>query len=446
MIKVNGHTAGIKVIVSGAEILKGITNPSASDGKEGQLYLKYGDFSAYDLKGYIETGSTAGAYIDTGLVSTRDSYCEIKFKYNNTPTNNTWFFGAFSGVGIIIGYQNSGTDGYLQSGGQLVAYDTSDHVVEMKADGIYLDGVKKQTGNWSGVPVNVPLYLFSRGGDNPSINNTRIYYCKIWQNGQLARHLIPAVRKSDDEVGMVDVLNGTFYDNDGTQSFSAGGESPYVSVPVLEAYAKQNGVWRDLIGADVNKINSGEGGGDTALEYGTCCYIGTGSGFILPYTLNADYKVTVKFYEDAYVNDAAVIGNTSGSYYSHLTEYNSRWFTSCGSSETSFGSWVGQTEHTFINNNGNSKNEFDGVEVTDYTPTTDASYYYTIACRGSANSNRFYDYIKSYKIESISTGDVICELKPAKFTYQGITMKQGLLDIVNDVWYDNGTMVVSNDY
>ena len=188
------------------------------------------------------------------------------------------------------------------------------------------------------------------------------------------------------------------------------------------------------------------GGDDASLEYGTCCNFGSNGGIILPFKLNEDYKVTVTFYENAYHNDSSVIGNTHSASYSHLTEYNNRWYTSSDGSEANFGSWVGQTVHTYITNNGNNKNEFDGVEVTDYTPRTDTNIGYTVGCRGDANSNKYQEYIKSYKIESISTGDVICELKPAKFTYQGVTMKQGLFDIVNEVWYDNGTMVVSNDY
>ena len=173
-------------------------------------------------KQYLAVGSSIGPYIDTGLTSTRDTYCEIKFACTDTPTNNTWFFGAFSSVGIILGHQSSAIQGYLGSGGNLVAYDTNDHVVEIKSDGIYLDGVKKQTGDWSQVPENIALYLFSRGGDNSKINNFKIYYAKIWQNSALVRNYIPAERHSDNEIGLLDLVTSTFYTNDGTGDFVAG--------------------------------------------------------------------------------------------------------------------------------------------------------------------------------------------------------------------------------
>lgn len=183
------------------------------------MQISGNDFTA---KQYLEVGSTVGPYIDTGLTSTRDTYCEIKFACTDNPTNNTWFFGAFSSVGIILGYQNSAIEGCLVTGGNLVNYDTNEHIVEIKADGIYLDGVKKQTGDWSRVPENIALYLFSRGGDNPKINNFKIYYAKIWQNSTLVRNFIPAERHSDNEIGLLDLITSTFYTNDGTGDFIAG--------------------------------------------------------------------------------------------------------------------------------------------------------------------------------------------------------------------------------
>lgn len=180
----------------------------------------------------------------------------------------------------------------------------------------------------------------------------------------------------------------------------------------------------------------GSGGGEQyTIQFGKYAKFSGSAGFILPYTINSDYKVTVVFYEDTYANDAAVIGNTGSANYSHLTEYGNKWYTSAGVGETSFGSWVGQTEHTYINNNGNSKNEFDGVEVTNYTPTTNSNISYTIGCRGGITGNRYLGYIGYYKIESLSTGDVICELRPALIQLNDVVINKGLYDTVNKVWY-----------
>lgn len=136
-----------------------------------------------------------------------------------------------------------------------------------------------------------------------------------------------------------------------------------------------------------------------------------GYGIILPWTLNSDYKIEVVFHETTYLQDSAIIGNTRNETRSNLTEYNNAYFTSTGTSGSGFGSWSAG-EHTFITNNGNGKNEFDGVEVTDYTPTTDSTINYAIGWRATAG-NAFKGWIKSYKVYSISSGDLLHELKPA---------------------------------
>lgn len=178
------------------------------------------------------------------------------------------------------------------------------------------------------------------------------------------------------------------------------------------------------------------GGGSLIVFKNYAKFNGT-AGIIIPYTVTSDYKVTVEFYETNYSNDSAIIGNTDGASFSHLTEYSDRWYTSSGTSEVNFGSWVGNVEHTYITNNGNGKNEFDGVEVTNYAPTTSYATY-TIGCRGQ-NFNLYSGYIKSYKIESISTGDAICELKPCLFDNE----VPCLYDTVNKkFYYANGLTVM----
>ena len=146
----------------------------------------------------------------------------------------------------------------------------------------------------------------------------------------------------------------------------------------------------------------------TPFEYKTYLKF-NGTGITLPWTLNADYKVEVVFHETTYVNNAAIIGNTGGNNYSHLTEYSNKYYTSTGTSETSFGAWAAG-EHTFINNNGNNKNEFDEVEVTDYTPRTSSDYY---AIGSRKNATNYSGWIKSYKIYSISNDTLLHNLIPA---------------------------------
>ena len=162
-----------------------------------------------------------------------------------------------------------------------------------------------------------------------------------------------------------------------------------------------------------------------------------GEGIILPWKLNSDYKIEVVFYETTYRNDACIIGNSYTSTRSHLTEYSNKYYTSTGSSEGNFGTWS-SGEHTFINNNGNNHNEFDGVEVTNYTPATDSGVSYTIGCRVNLTSNAYYGWIKSYKIYSISNGTLLHDLRPAEVLNQAC-----LFDVVEKrAYYANNLQAV----
>ena len=184
----------------------------------------------------------------------------------------------------------------------------------------------------------------------------------------------------------------------------------------------------------------GEGGGGSPIIFKNYAKF-DGTGIMLPYTINSDYKVTVEFYETEYGANNCVIGNnySTGSYYSHLTKYNNNWYASQGSSDYLLTGWTGNVLHKFVNNNGNNQNVLDENITMAYTPTTNTSIYYMIGCRESLTGWGYSGYIKSYKIESISTGDVICELKPCLFDNE----TPCLYDTVNrKFYYANGLTVM----
>lgn len=152
------------------------------------------------------------------------------------------------------------------------------------------------------------------------------------------------------------------------------------------------------------------GGGSSIIEKTYIKFNGT--GLILPWTVNSDYKIVCVFHDTTYKNDSCITGSTGGWRYDPcIQQYGNRYEagTANGGVCVSLGSWsVG--EHTYINNNGNNQNELDGV-TGEYVPNTSA-YYYTIGCRGDAHSLTYENYIKSFKIYSLSTGDLLHDLHP----------------------------------
>jgi len=65
----------------------------------------------------------------------------------------------------------------------------------------------------------------SRGASNAAIQNIgamRLYSFKLYDNGELVRDFVPCYRKANNEIGLYDLVNGVFYTNKGTGTFSKG--------------------------------------------------------------------------------------------------------------------------------------------------------------------------------------------------------------------------------
>ena len=89
----------------------------------------------------------------------------------------------------------------------------------------YLDDQVIHTDNVQTFNTNIPLYIFARN-TNGTINAyayLQIAYLQIYDNGTLVRDFIPCYRKSDNEIGLYDLVNGVFYTNAGTGTFTKGG-------------------------------------------------------------------------------------------------------------------------------------------------------------------------------------------------------------------------------
>lgn len=161
----------------------------------------------------------------------------------------------------------------------------------------------------------------------------------------------------------------------------------------------------------------------------------------LPYTIDSDYEIEVDFTVPNYINNMPVIGNSGSSRNLHLTQYNNKWYSSNGTAEFNFtASTTGR--HTYVINR-NGKCLFDNTEVGDYTPTTIATTYLTVAWRADTNA-KLTGTIHEYKIKSISTGNLIADYVPAKITSKYLGDRIGLYDRINDTFVECGTSI-SND-
>ena len=129
--------------------------------------------------------------------------------------------------------------------------------------------------------------------------------------------------------------------------------------------------------------------------------------FELPISMTSDHKITVVFEATtAAQNDSAIWATADNACY--LVIYNNQWYVTQGTGiDAHFGS-ADTNEHTLVYNDGNGHTLFDGQVVANCTPRNSAHYKL-----GVRNVNKFIGKIKSFRVESISTGDLIFEVLPS---------------------------------
>ena len=102
-------------------------------------------------------------------------------------------------------------------------------------DDVLIDTIEKTFSNTnlyynSGKTVKPKLYLFANqyntNGVAPSINIAResLKLCKfsVWQNNVLVRDMYPCYHKTNNTIGMYDIINNVFYTNAGSGIFTKG--------------------------------------------------------------------------------------------------------------------------------------------------------------------------------------------------------------------------------
>ena len=183
---------------------------------------------------YLQSSGTQ--YIDTGFIPTNDNFkFEIRMLSPNTSAylgyrsvnsgtatgDMRWFFNYNDGR-VAIRYGNTTENSTL-------SFDTqTTHKFYFNGSSLYVDDVNYLTTTKKyATPVYKSFYLFSvntSGYYSTDIANFvgRIYYTKIWDNGILVRNFVPVIRKSDNAVGMYDIVTKQFFENQGTGTFNYG--------------------------------------------------------------------------------------------------------------------------------------------------------------------------------------------------------------------------------
>ena len=228
-------------------------------------------YGAEDI--YIE--STGTQYIDTGVKSQVGIKIEMDFepKY----ISQAWFGSHYSTPNMSIIPQSDGTWRYVVSGSVYSANSNKPKVQLERQKVVFYMNSNQQSLSVNDVTMltssksisgvsNYNLLLFCRNESSLSTitkASMKLYEAKIYLNDNLIRHFIPAIKNNIP--CLYDVVNNTYYYNQGTGNFIGGQYMPINNGNNVLYALKQsspgttpppsNAKWVEIVVLDRRKIN-----------------------------------------------------------------------------------------------------------------------------------------------------------------------------------------------
>lgn len=193
--------------------------------------------SEYQEVEYIQ--SSWECRIDTWYIGNW-TYQKLLYKFNPVTYTSGWDSTAF--FGTVPNGQNYLTASSDGTKFQFWCGDSDIYLWSMARDTVY--EVEDIRDNWNlSVKINwttytgtytwslnstnqMPLFCFLRNINNyiRHATNTKLYYFKIYTSANtLVRDLVPCYRKSDNVIGMYDIVNNQFYTNAWSWAFTKWG-------------------------------------------------------------------------------------------------------------------------------------------------------------------------------------------------------------------------------
>lgn len=195
---------------------------------------------------YIE--STGTQYIDTGVKSTNRTNIKLDIEFISGESSRyipllahrrqvidteyenmfgIWVNQTSKKIAIIYGTTDTGEIAETNGNGRHIYYNESNK--------FYLDNTLIYTFDESSFESSINLYVFAINENKVSgsqyvnnvetrNNNLRLYEFIIYEQDTQIRNFVPCYRKSDNEVGLYDLVNDVFYENSGTGIFLMGAE------------------------------------------------------------------------------------------------------------------------------------------------------------------------------------------------------------------------------
>lgn len=176
--------------------------------------------SEYEEVEYIE--STGTQYIDTNYTPVQGDDLEFKNVTINTFNGVLFSAGIESYQLILLGLGSVCYYKYFQTGNAAASsFSTiTNGNIKVLNGNLYINNVLKAQADYGGA-VNTTLNIFQRANNTSNLIG-KIGEIIISNNGIIKRDFIPCYRKSDNVAGLYDLVNNTFYTNQGTGNFIVG--------------------------------------------------------------------------------------------------------------------------------------------------------------------------------------------------------------------------------
>lgn len=284
-------------------------------GKPLKQYKIYGNSkqgelpSEYTQVEYIE--STGTQCIDTGISGDNNNLSfEVKYEWTELPSTGKYAY--------ILGNhinEDSNTTRLLQYGNNITYLNlntkaqngTTQYRMNRTVNTIYEDKLSNSkyetnsnyiniTNKTKGISNKNNVFIFSKGLNNTTtFSKIKLYSFKIYDNDILIRNFIPCYRKSNNVIGMYDIVNNVFYTNAGTGTFIAGAKilNPDNPIEIQSVGDKTNNLYGGQSEYTLSKVTN-----DTHMSfykafeigktYTLFCYIDNTQG-----TAKAQFRMSV---------------------------------------------------------------------------------------------------------------------------------------------------------
>ena len=253
-----------------------------------------------NLASTIETVTTGGgsrlpsAYQEVEYIRVpQGQYIDTSYKPNNSTKIISTAIVEEQYAAVYGGARAWGSDDFSLSG-QYLEFGNKVYNITLSlntklnlrqdSSGLYVDDTLVQTVE--DATFTAPVSLFLGGSHNDfgeygNDGNTKLYSAKIYENDSLLYNYIPCYRKSDNVIGVYDIVKKTFLTNGGTGTLEKGddvhsGDEPNLqekSVTITENTTTEITADSDYDGLSKVSITTNVAGGDGVSELTTISYL-----------------------------------------------------------------------------------------------------------------------------------------------------------------------------